>query len=335
MATTNQEKQTIWEEGVSTTPLDPSHEETSRQPKVNEKMQGKRKRGGEYLATAPSLLWLTILLIIPTFLVLTFAFKTADPYGGIGSDWTLASLRSLGNPSYPAIIWRTIWQSVATTLICVALSIPMGYFMARTSEKVRRLLMVLTILPFWICFILRVFAWMSLLHPDGFIKEALVFLHLAAPHEQLLYTSGAVLLVMVYNHLPFAILPIYAASEKFDFQLLEAAADLGATRFRAFRSVFIPGIKTGIAAAVLMVLIPALGEYVIPDMVGGPNSEMIGNKIAQRVQNDRNLPHACALSAALMLFVLGPMLAVMIGRRRQDRAASTTSKPNIGGAMLS
>ena len=268
-------------------------------------------------------------MIIPTFLVLTFAFKTSDPYGGIGTEWTLASLRSLGNPSYPAIIWRTVWQSVATTFICVALSIPMGYFMARTSERVRRFLMVLTILPFWICFILRVFAWMSLLHPLGFIKTTLASIGLIAPDAQLLYSSGAVLLVMVYNHLPFAILPIYAASEKFDFQLLEAASDLGATRWRAFSTVFIPGIKAGIFAAVLMVLIPALGEYVIPDMVGGPGSEMIGNKIAQRVQNDRNLPHACALSAALMLFVLGPMLAVMIGRRRGD------GKAKINGAMLS
>lgn len=287
------------------------------------------KKFREVCATAPSLLWLAILLIIPTFLVLTFAFKTSDPYGGIGTEWTLASLRSLGNPSYPAIIWRTVWQSVATTFICVALSIPMGYFMARTSERVRRFLMVLTILPFWICFILRVFAWMSLLHPLGFIKTTLASIGLIAPDAQLLYSSGAVLLVMVYNHLPFAILPIYAASEKFDFQLLEAASDLGATRWRAFSTVFIPGIKAGIFAAVLMVLIPALGEYVIPDMVGGPGSEMIGNKIAQRVQNDRNLPHACALSAALMLFVLGPMLAVMIGRRRGD------GKAKINGAMLS
>lgn len=287
------------------------------------------KRLRELSATAPSFLWLTILLLIPTILVLTFAFKTADPYGGIGQNWTFASLRSLGNPSYPAIIWRTLWQSILTTLICVMLSIPMGYFMARINEKWRRILMVLTILPFWICFILRVFAWMSLLHPQGAIKMALVSIGLIDPNAQLLYTSGAVLLVMVYNHLPFAILPIYAASEKFDFQLLEAAADLGATRFRSFISVFIPGIKAGIFAAVLMVLIPALGEYVIPDMVGGPGSEMIGNKIAQRVQNDRNLPHACALSAALMLFVLGPMLAVMMTKRKNGK------NDKIGGSMLS
>lgn len=282
----------------------------------------------EVCATAPSLLWLVTLLIIPTFLVLTFAFKKADSMGGVGTEWTIDTLRSLSNPSYPAIIWRTIWQSLATTAVCVALSIPMAYFMARTSERWRRYLMVLTILPFWICFILRVFAWMSLLHPHGFVKTLLVTLHLAEPNAQLLYTSGSVLLVMVYNHLPFAILPIYAAAEKFDYQLLEAAADLGATRWTAIRRVFIPGIKAGILAAVLMVLIPALGEYVIPDMVGGPASEMIGNKIAQRVQNDRNLPHACALSAALMLFVLGPMIVYMLTRR------SNQKNGKIGGTVL-
>lgn len=275
----------------------------------------------EVCATAPSFLWLAALLVIPTLLVLTFAFKKADSMGGVGPEWTLATLRSLSNPSYPAIIWRTIWQSLATTAICVALSIPMAYYMARTNERWRRYLMVLTILPFWICFILRVFAWMSLLHPRGIVKTLLVSLHLCDPTAQLLYTSGSVLLVMVYNHLPFAILPIYAAAEKFDYQLLEAAADLGATRWTSIRRVFIPGIKAGILAAVLMVLIPALGEYVIPDMVGGPASEMIGNKIAQRVQNDRNLPHACALSAALMLFVLGPMLAYMFARGKSQKGS--------------
>lgn len=270
----------------------------------------------EICATAPSFVWLTALLLVPTLMVLTFAFKKADPMGGIGTEWTFATLRSLANPSYPAIIWRTIWQSLATTAICVAVSIPMAYYMARTGERTRRFLMVLTILPFWTCFILRVFAWMSLLHPHGIVKSVLVSLGMADPSSQLLYTSGAVLLVMVYNHLPFAILPIYASAEKFDYQLLEAAADLGATRAKAVMRVFIPGIKAGIFAAILMVLIPALGEYVIPDMVGGPASEMIGNKIAQRVQNDRNLPHACALSAALMLFVMGPMVAYLFARRK-------------------
>jgi spermidine/putrescine transport system permease protein len=127
-----------------------------------------------------------------------------------------------------------------------------------------------------------------------------------------------VLLVMVYTELPFAILPIYAAAEKFDFRLIEAAKDLGATSFRAFRSIFLPGIRVGLLTAFLMVFIPSLGSYVIPDIVGGPTSEMIGNKIAQRTFVDRNLPHAAGLSAFLTLAVLLPMMAITTLRRRES-----------------
>ncbi len=170
--------------------------------------------------------------------------------------------------------------------------------MARASERRRRILLMLIIVPFWTSFLIRIFAWKSLLHPEGLVKKALVALGLAGPETSLLYNAGAVLLVMVYTYLPFAILPIYAAAEKFDFRLIEAARDLGARPFQAFRRVFLPGIRRGLLTAVLVVFIPALGSYVIPDLVGGPSSEMIGNKIAQRVFVDRNLPHASALSAS-------------------------------------
>ena len=127
---------------------------------------------------------------------------------------------------------------------------------------------------------------------------------------------------MVYTFLPFAILPIYAAAEKFDFRLLEAARDLGAAPLRAFVEVFLPGIRRGLLTAFLVVFIPALGSYVIPDLVGGPGGEMLGNKIAQRVFVDRNLPHASALSALLILAVLLPMAAVLVLQSRQRRAAA-------------
>ena len=139
-----------------------------------------------------------------------------------------------------------------------------------------------------------------------------------------MYNEGAVLLVLVYSYLSFAILPIYAATEKFDFGLLEAAQDLGATRLRALVQIFLPGISRGMITAALVVFIPALGSYVIPEIVGGPSSEMIGNKIAQRVFVDRNLPHASGLSALLTLAVVVPMLLVLMLQRRSP---SGLSKP--------
>jgi spermidine/putrescine transport system permease protein len=181
--------------------------------------------------------------------------------------------------------------------------------------------LLLVIVPFWTSFLIRIFAWKVLLHPDGPVKSLLLSLHLADASTPLLYRPEAVLLVMVYTFLPFAILPLYAAAEKFDFALLEAARDLGARSLEAFWRVFIPGIRRGLLTAVLMVFIPALGSYVIPDIVGGPNSEMIGNKIAQRTFVDRNLPHASGLSALLTLAVLAPLIGMWaLQRNRKDGA---------------
>jgi spermidine/putrescine transport system permease protein len=268
------------------------------------------------MVTAPSFLWLIMLFVIPTMVVLAIVFKPADPYGGIGSGWTLQTLSHLGNPNYPAIIWRTLWLSAVSTAMCMVLALPTGYYMARADKKWRNTLLLLVVIPFMTSFLVRIFAWKTLLHPDGLIKHVLVFLGVLGPDATLLYTTEAVLLIMVYTSLPFAILPIFAAAEKFDFHLVEAARDLGATPLGAFFRVFIPGISRGIFTSMTTVLIPALGSYVIPDVVGGPNCEMIGNKIAQRAFTDRNLPHASGLAAILMLAVLTPLVITLFMQTR-------------------
>lgn len=281
--------------------------------------RGLLERRHEPWITLPSFLWLVLLFMVPAAIVFAIAFKPSDPFGGIGAGWTLQTLRSLGDPNYPAILWRTIWLSVATTLACLALATPTAYFMARTSASVRPLLVLAVIVPFWTSFLVRIFAWKVVLHPEGIVKQALAALHLVPQDGSLLYHSGAVLLVLVYTELPFAILPLFAAAEKFDFRLLEAARDLGAGPLRAFWTVFLPGIRRGMLTATLVTLIPALGSYVVPDLVGGPTSEMLGNKIAQRTFMDRNLPHASALSALLALAVLVPSaIAITLARGKRE-----------------
>ncbi|MBN2069241.1 MAG: ABC transporter permease [Opitutales bacterium] len=271
----------------------------------------------EWLLTLPSLGWLTLFFIIPTIIVFAIAFKPAGVNGGIGEGWTLESIRNLAQPSYPEIIFRTIWISVVATAVCLFLSTPVAYWLALQPPQRRQWLMLLIILPFWTNFLIRIFAWKTLLHSEGWLKYALVSLGLVSPDAILLYNSGAILVVLIYTYLPFAILPIYAAAEKFDFSLIDAAHDLGASRIHAFFSIFVPGIRTGLFTALMVVLIPALGSYAIPDIVGGASSEMIGNKIAQRTFVDRNLPHASALSACLALAVLIPMMISLIGRDRR------------------
>jgi len=280
----------------------------------------KAGRRGEWLVTLPSLGWLLVFFLVPTLIVFAFAFKPSDPFGGVGPGWTAATLAGILDPQYAAIVWRTVWLSLLTTALCLLLATPAGYAIARAEPKARARLMLLVIVPFWTSFLIRIFAWKVLLHPEGALKRALVWLGLASEQAPLLYTPGAVLLVMVYTFLPFAILPIYAAAEKFDFRLLEAARDLGAGQSRAFVEIFLPGIQRGLLTAFLVVFIPALGSYVIPDLVGGPSGEMLGNKIAQRVFVDRNLPQASALSALLILAVLLPMAAVLVLQAQKRHA---------------
>ncbi len=257
----------------------------------------------EALLTLPSFVWLLLFFAIPTLIIFGYAFKPADIYGGIQEGWTLGTLKELAHSHYYILIWRTLWLSIITTLICLILALPVGYQLASTSKQWRQFLLLMIIVPFWSSFLIRIFAWKTLLHPEGAFKLFLVKLHLIDPDTTLLYNSAAVLLVMVYTYLPFAVFPIYASASKFNFQLMEAAMDLGASRMQAFIKVFIPGIRKGIINAMIMVFIPAIGAYVIPDLVGGAHSEMIGNKIAEKTFLERNLPQASALSGLLAMVV--------------------------------
>jgi ABC-type spermidine/putrescine transport system permease subunit I len=267
-----------------------------------------RRTRSELLLTTPSFAWMTVFFFVPAIIVLMLAFKPADPLGGVGEGWTLDHWRALLEEQYRPILWRTLWLSAMTSVLCVILAVPCAMVIARASGAWKNLLLLLVVVPFWTNFLVRIFAWKSLLHPEGMLSQVLLTLGLKSEESQLLYNSGAVLLVMVYTQLPFAILPLYAAAEKFDFGLLEAARDLGASALRAVWSVFVPGVSRGIGTALLITFVYTLGMYVVPDIVGGVESEMLGNRIAQRVRTDRNLPLAAAMAGAL----LGMVLVVMV-----------------------
>jgi spermidine/putrescine transport system permease protein len=267
-----------------------------------------KKRQAEILATLPSFGWLALFVLVPCLIVFTIAFRTSDPAGGIGPGWTLGQFSVFGEKSILVLVWRTLWISGLTTLICIILALPVAWRISRASAKWRPRLLLLVIVPFWTNFLIRVFAWNQILHSEGGLARFFRAIHLLGENESLLFNSGAVLLVSVYAYLPFAILPLYAAAEKFDFGLLDAARDLGATAFRSFWSVFLPGIRKGLNTALVIVFIPMLGSYVVPDLVGGTDGQMIGNKMAQRNFADRNLPAASAMAAVLTLFVLAPIV---------------------------
>ena len=267
-------------------------------------MKPKRQRLAEWLLTAPSLLWLAAFFALPTALILAAAFRPADLHGGLGAGWSLDAVRALAEPSLLPLWWRTLWLSATATGLCLLLALPVGCHLARLPKRRQGLVLLLIILPFLTNFLLRVFAWKTLLHPDGVLTRLLQGCGLLAPDDMLLYNHGAVLVVLVYVHLPFALLPVYAAAEKFDFGLLEAARDLGASPGRAFWRVLVPGVSGGIVAGALLVFTGCLGQYVVPQWVGGTGQEMIGNRIVQRAFSDRNLPEAAALAGLLLLAVL-------------------------------
>lgn len=270
--------------------------------------------------TLPSLLWLGSFVLIPALLVLVIAFRTTAPAGGIGDGWTLRQFEVFLQPGVGVLLWRTLWISTLTTGVCVGLALPVAWFLARVGKIWRQRLLLMVMVPFWTNFLIRVFAWNQILHSEGMLARSLRGIGLLGEGDALLFNSGAVIWVSVYTYLPFAILPVYAAAEKFDFGLLDAARDLGATAFRAFALVFLPGIRKGIQTAVVIVFVPMLGSYVVPDLVGGTDGQMIGNKIAQRNFSDRNLPSASAMSAILTLVILAPML---LKRRESEKSSKS------------
>ena len=262
------------------------------------------------------------------------AFRTADPSGGIDDGWTLETIKNVLRPEYVWVLWRTVWVSVAVTVICLLLSIPVGYWISRQNPKYRYWYLLIFIMPLWTNFLIRIFAWRILLNPEGFLRRALIAIGIIPSDVFLLNNIGAVIIVTVYTCLPFAILPIYAAAEKFNYSLLEAAQDLGASRFKAFYSIFLPGIRRGIITAILVVLIPSMGSYAIPDLVGGVNGEMLGNKIAIRASAYRNLPEAAALAAMLSIIITIPIIVLWLRQRRVAKTTGSALKNHVDGGLV-
>ena len=267
------------------------------------------------LLTAPSFLWMLVLFAWPAAHLFLMAFKPADVNGGVGEGWTLDAWRVFGEQGYWAVIWRTVGITLVTTILCIAIALPVAWRICRATPKWQPWLMLLVVLPFWTSFLVRVYAWRVLLAASGPMASILKSLGLMSEDAMLLYNLPAVVLVMVYMELPMAVLPIYAAMEKFDPALLDAAHDLGATRWQSFFKIVLPSIKRGIIAAALLVGIPSLGMYVVPEMIGGVDGEMLGSKIGQRLFSDRNLPQAAALASALALL---SMPAVLMAVRKKD-----------------
>lgn len=256
------------------------------------------KKSG-FLYSIPITLWMTVFFVIPLFIIIKYSFMKKGIYGGVENVYSLNNFKVFFEPVFLKILWKTIYVSIIVTFLTVFFAVPTAYYIARSKYKQELLLLV--IIPFWTNFLIRIYAWMSILGTNGFLNTILIKLGVLEEPLKLLYNTNAVILITVYTSLPFAILPLYSIIEKFDFSLIEAARDLGATNKQAFFKVFLPNIKPGIITAILFTFIPAMGSYAIPKLVGGTRATMLGNVIAQHLTVTRNWPLASAISAMLIV----------------------------------
>lgn len=255
-----------------------------------------------YLYFLPITIWMSVFFAIPTAIIIYFSFLKKSAYGGI-TNYTTFTLKAYKDLFSSSDIWaialKTLNISIVITIITIILALPTSYFISRSKYK--NLWLLLIVIPFWTNFLVRVFAIIALIGNNGIVNKFLVDLFNLAGPLDLLYNRTAVIIISVYIYLPYAILPLYASIEKFDFSLIDAARDLGASNFKAHMKIFIPGIKSGIITAVVLTFIPAIGSYAVPDLVGGTDGIMLGNIIASKMFNLRDWPSASAISTLFIM----------------------------------
>ena len=263
----------------------------------------------------PTRIWLGVLFVLPLIIVAAYSFLTRGDYGGVEHPWTLENYTRIFDPLYGEILVRSILMAAAATGFCLLLGFPLALFISAAGPR-KNLYLQLIALPFWTSFLVRIYAWLFLLRDTGLINTALLKFGLISQPLPLLYNNGAVLIGLVYGYLPYMVLPIYAAIEKLDPALLEAAADLGAPPTRAIWRVTVPLAIPGMLAGAVLVFIPTVGAYLTPDLLGGGKTVMAGNLIQNQFTTARDWPFGSAVS--LVLMAVSMLLLFPILRRSED-----------------
>jgi spermidine/putrescine transport system permease protein len=269
------------------------------------------------VALLPARVWMAAFFAAPLAIVCAYGFLTRGDYGGVEQPWTLGNFTRLVNPLYLAVAWRSIWIAALATALCAAAGFPLALFIAR-SGRFRNVWLQLILLPFWTSFLVRTYAWLFILRDTGLVNTALELLGIVSAPLPLLYNDGAVLLGLVYNFLPFFVLPMYATLERLDPALLEASADLGAKPFSTLWRVIVPISMPGIAAGSILVFIPCLGAYLTPDLLGGGKTVMLGNLVQNQFTTARDWPFGSAASLCLIMVSALLLAAAMRLRAARD-----------------
>jgi spermidine/putrescine transport system permease protein len=287
-----------------------------------------------WLGLSPALLTIGLFMILPMCILLVFSFMEADPYGGVDPGFTFEGYVQIiferdfddilqFDATYLRIIGRSIILATLATLGCLVLGLPVAYFITRQNARTQSMLLFLITLPFWTNLLVRTYAWILILTADGVIEQPLKFLGIIDESLEMMYTNGAVGVGLVYTYIPLMVLPIYASLEKLDFRLIEAAHDLYADRIMVARKVIFPLAAPGIIAGCILVLVPSLGAFVAPDLLGGGRKLMMGSLIQTQFAAARNWPFGSALAISLLAIV---MIALMYQARVASRRRAETGE---------
>ncbi|MGZ7455996.1 ABC transporter permease subunit [Pseudomonas sp. Ma2-10] len=277
--------------------------------------------GGRQLVVGVPFIWLFMFFMLPFFIVLKISFAEADvaipPYTEIYNfvDQKLQVLLNLGNYAllagdelYIAAYLGSLKMALISTVLCLLIGYPMAYAIASARKELQTVLVLLIMMPTWTAILIRVYAWMGILSNNGLLNGFLMTMGWIDEPLQILNTNLAVYIGIVYSYLPFMILPLYANLVKHDHSLLEAASDLGSSTFNSFWKITIPLSKNGIVAGCMLVFIPVVGEFVIPELLGGPETLMIGKVLWQEFFNNRDWPVASALAVVMLLVLIVPII---------------------------
>ncbi len=282
-----------------------------------------RRLMGRSTVIAIPYVWLGLFFLVPFLIVLTISLSTADtsltpPFTPL-IDWVdgkaLQVVLNLGNymfllgdDLYVVAYLNSLKTAAVSTFFCLLIGYPMAYAMARADKSLRPILLMLVILPFWTSFLIRIYAWMGILNNNGLLNNLLLWLGVISEPIPIMNTPTAVYIGIVYTYLPFMVLPLYSTLEKMDLTLLEAAADLGCRPLRAFWLITLPLSVPGIIAGSMLVFIPVVGEFVVPELLGGPETLMIGNVLWAEFFSNRDWPLASAVAVAMLLLLVAPIM---------------------------
>ncbi|GGM39129.1 ABC transporter permease [Longimycelium tulufanense] len=279
-----------------------------------------RRRVPRWLAAnlllLPAGFWLAVFLLVPLALVVEYSFATRDTGPlRVVLPWTTRAYRTALDPAFLPIFGRTLTYAGLTALACLLLGFPLAWFIARHAGRFRTALLAAVLVPFWASYLARIYAWKALLDGEGLVNRLLGLVGLDRDGGFLL-TDGAVILGLTYGFLPFMVLPLYVACERFDYRLVEASYDLGHGRVSTFFRVVLPGVWPGVLAGSLLVLVPAAGDFVTPKLLGGVDQSTFGSVIDDQFRGGNNWPLGSAMAVLLLLLVV--VVLMLRGRRGED-----------------